>query len=183
MAERSGRGRTAQRGTIDTDVRNLLRFCMRSARAPWAGPLLAMVWMVARLALPLQPTCPHHAPHVSAAVATGTTHVAHQAAGISGEAEGVATASMAPPVEHAQHGISPESSAPASLPGPKAPDCECGAHCCAAPGIELAPSAVSITAVVSYAVASEPREGPRLQPVPRLDVAQPPATAPPTRMI
>ncbi|WP_337169809.1 hypothetical protein [Gemmatimonas aurantiaca] len=139
---------------------------MRPARARWAGFLLTMVWMVARLALPLQPTCPHHAPHLSASAGTAT----------SGAVDGAAT-------HHAHHGASSASSQeamPDSAPASTAPECECAAHCCAAPGVQFIASA-SIASVVLLDAprgASTP-ENRRLRPALRLDVAQPPATAPP----
>lgn len=151
---------------IDTAARKPIRFGMRPARARWAGFLLTMVWMVARLALPLQPTCPHHAPHLSA-----TTETAASGAAVDGAA-----------THHAHHGasaVSSQGTTPDSAPASTAPECECAAHCCAAPGVQFIASAPIASVVLLDAPDASTPESRRLRPALRLDVAQPPATAPP----
>ncbi len=127
-----------------------------------------MVWMAARLALPLQPTCPHHAGD------HGGQGAGHEAA----------MGMESPKAEHHGHAGTPNVVATASgehaTPvGPNAPECECAAHCCAAAAIQLAPSADVAYVVIDRAsepVGLDARDQSLAE---RLDVAQPPATAPP----
>jgi hypothetical protein len=127
--------------------------------------MLTVVWMTARLVLPLQAHCPHHATPVA-------------------EAETNSQAPMVNSAEHAAHHTAhasaidaPDSGAPAeSAPAP----CECAAHCCAAASVVISTSLVSVVPVPPLLQRTEhvlavavlaPRDRPPHR--------QPPATAPP----
>lgn len=160
---------------------------MRPARARWAGFLLTLVWMAARLVLPLQPTCPHHALAAHESVAErGAPHQASATGGAEANgaaANAVAGLDAASENGHHGHGSGADVDGVAGGHGPVdstgAPECECAAHCCAASTLQIA-----LAPLVAYVAMVE---APEVVPISwsseriplRLDVSQPPATAPP----
>jgi hypothetical protein len=134
-----------------------------------AGLVLALVWAVARLAQPLNATCPHHAPASTAAAIA--VHLAD------------AEAHAASPAHH--HGEGAGAETPDSAPEPLAPDtgCECASACCAASVVAMPMLAEPIglppiawTTRVAFAA-------PRAPHVRRLAHRQPPANAPPRQLL
>ncbi|WP_156799055.1 hypothetical protein [Gemmatimonas aurantiaca] len=143
---------------------------MRRGQARWAGFLLTLVWMVARLALPLQPSCPHHA---LASLSDPSAAVLQVGTDGAGEIDGADALTA----HHGHHESGHGTGAPTDRSG--APECECAAHCCGATAPQFLLSAP--IAFVAWIDAPEvPKvESSRYQAVERPDVAQPPATAPP----
>lgn len=139
---------------------------MARAWRKWPGVVLALVWMTARLVLPLQAHCPHHAAATAvAAVANGSSTVSEG---------GHAAQHQGHDVSGVLHDASPAPHESAPVP------CECAAHCCAA----------SVVAIGAPAVSSVPLAPLLQRTVHALELAslplreftqtrQPPATAPP----
>jgi hypothetical protein len=139
---------------------------MGHAWRKWSGLLLTVVWMTARLVLPLQAHCPHHATVETTAATNAPAPLVIPAAHHASHA-----GHDAAPLP--QHSGAPHESAPAP--------CECAAQCCAATPVAVDTALVSSiplppllqrTIPVLAQQATLPREHSRS--------LQPPATAPPT---
>lgn len=132
---------------------------MGRAWRKWSGLVLTLVWMTARLVLPLQPHCPHHPATAAATVATAASD-AHEGV----HAHHVEAAHPTPADDH---------STPASA-------CDCAAACCAATVETVPSSALSVGDALSVSVG---RPVPPDRRTARFDTRatyrHPPATAPP----
>ncbi|MBL0940053.1 MAG: hypothetical protein IBJ03_14255 [Gemmatimonadaceae bacterium] len=138
---------------------------MRLAWPRLPGLILALIWMTARIALPLQPDCPHHA----AANAANAANVASTASHVG--------------THHGSHHAD-DSRAPADdgSSSPSSVECECAAHCCAAATIDL-PHCEQIhdTPVAKLATAAPLATNDQV-PNARTDLRQPPSNAPPAAL-
>ncbi|WP_461414820.1 hypothetical protein [Gemmatimonas sp.] len=140
---------------------------MRRTWQNWSGLVLTLVWMAARLVLPLHPTCPHHGAAaglagISANASSHAHHTAHQAAPqLAGQ---VAASSDAVP--------EPQQDA----------SCNCTTDCCAASVVVVGTASdVSFDEIIglrNQRSAGEPRG---IGHAARVAHRQPPATAPPAR--
>jgi hypothetical protein len=128
--------------------------------------MLTVVWMTARLVLPLQAHCPHHATagaksalNAQASFEHSAGHEPHYAA-------------------HDSEPGAPDSGTPAeSAPAP----CECAAQCCAATPVAVDAALVSsipLPPLLQRAVPFFARQA--IAPREHTPFLQPPATAPPT---
>jgi hypothetical protein len=134
-----------------------------------ASLVLALVWAVARLAQPLNATCPHHALASIAAV------TAEQRASAD-----VHTAS------HAHlHDAGTGTTTPASAPAPHAPDtgCDCASACCAASVVAMPMLAEPIGVPLIAWTTRVAFTAPRAPHVRRVAHRQPPANAPPRQLL
>jgi len=157
---------------------------MRRTRRRWIGQWLAVIWMAARLVLPTQPDCPHHA---AASHHAAATHVAEHAsaeshAGMGHHAahapETVTAQTATAQTATAQHPITEGTKH--SAPPSDAAGCECQAHCCAAVAVRM-PAPVPGLQVATRAVGTRAPQSPNALPVVRREhLRQPPSTAPPT---
>lgn len=124
--------------------------------------LLTLVWMTARLVLPLQPQCAHHAPTSQAALSVPETasHAHHAAM----DGPLLAVAPIAPT----------EDGPPPAIP------CECASECCAATVVAMPAPAPATVRVLTIALDGDVPPG---YSAVRLDTRTthryPPATAPP----
>lgn len=124
--------------------------------------LLTLVWMTARLVLPLQPQCAHHAPTSQAALSVPETasHAHHAAM----DGPLLAVAPIAPT----------EDGPPPAIP------CECASECCAATVVAMPAPAPATARVLTIALDGDVPPG---HSAVRLDTRTthryPPATAPP----
>ncbi len=132
----------------------------------WSGLFLTLVWVSARLVLPLQAHCPHHAS--GGAKTTSSVHVPVDMV-----------------ISHQAHGHGHHSAG--SIPSPQQPHestpapCECAAQCCAATPVAVDPALVSsipMPPLLQRAVPFLSQQA--IAPRAHTPFLQPPATAPPS---
>lgn len=139
---------------------------MGHAWRKWSGLLLTVVWMTARLVLPLQALCPHHTTAGAEAALSAQAPVEH-AAGHATHHAGH-DASLLP-----THSDAPHESAPAP--------CECAAQCCAATPVAVDAALVSSIPLPPLLQRTTPFLAQQaIAPREHTPFLQPPATAPPT---
>jgi hypothetical protein len=165
---------------FDREALRILGFSMRlPAMRRVAGLLMAVVWSGARLAQPLQPTCPHHAVEQAAAAvdqADGTSDehaVHHRFASVAGI--GMAHEAL---VAGASESVSLSDPAPSHPHHSDAP-CECAAHCHAASSVALNVTLPTLVGPCAVGTTSEPYPVVREAPSATFAHRQPPSTAPP----